>query len=206
MAFRCTSLDIITAYCLDTSLNALDTPDFQHPFITSLKRAIPFFWVLKYLPALTKPLMDPPQWLMRFFPHHFRGIFDFRHQIASQLDYILANPTLLRDTNRKVIYSYLLDPSDDLKSRPSLSTKDLFQEALALLLAGSDTVGNTCTVGFANVLSNPPVLQKLVGELKRAFPDEDDPMTLEALEKLPYLVSLASHTISVWLALKDRTL
>lgn len=197
MAFRCTTLEIITEYCLDQSLNALDAPDFQDPFIMSLKSAIPFYWVLKYFSILTPIVMDPPEWLFSLMTTKARGLFDFRRQIAVQLDSLLANPDLLRDADHKIIYHYLLAPSNNLKEIPPLSRDELFQEALALLLAGSDTVGNVCTVGFVHILENPPVLRNLMAELEEIWPDKNASIDYAILEKLPYLVGFLIYWINI---------
>ena len=55
--------------------------------------------------------------------------------------------------------------------------------------AGSDTVGNTCTVATYHILSNKHVHQKLMSVLREAWADRDAPASYEILEKLPYLVS-----------------
>ena len=185
MAFRCASLEIITSYCLDRSFNSLDVPKFEHPFLISLQRAIPFFWVLKYVPFLNSVLVNPPEWIYSIGLLD-RGIFNFRRLVADDIDRILAKPDVLHESEQETIYHHLLAVSqteDGLIAR-----EDLFQEVLAATLAGSDTVGNTCTTGFFHILSNPEVLRKLVAELDHAWPDMNSQLDFQTKEKLPYLV------------------
>lgn len=68
--------------------------------------------------------------------------------------------------------------------------KSLYEEAQALLFAGSDTVGNTLAVGSFHVLSNPEVYKTLFNELQEHWPNLDKPLGYEELERLPYLVCI----------------
>jgi cytochrome P450 len=196
LAFRCAALEIIMSYCLNYSPSAITYAGFRYPLI-SLERAIPFNWVMKYIPAF-RFLMDPPRILARLLPRSIRTISEFRRQIALHLDEILASPDRLYDGNeRETIYHFLIAHDVESRHKP-LSREELYHETLTLLMAGSDTVGNTCTVGFFHVLNNPKIHRQLVHELHHAWPDPDANMSASALEKLPYLVryflSLNEHT------------
>jgi hypothetical protein len=59
--------------------------------------------------------------------------------------------------------------------------------------AGSDTVGNVCTVGTYHVLSDSRVQTTLVKELEAVWPDRDTGVGYEILEKLPFLVCPIHH-------------
>jgi hypothetical protein len=196
MAIRCTSLEIVASYCLDRTLGAIDYPDFQHPFITGLQSAIPFFWILKYLPWLTPMLTNPSDWLISKMPQ-LSTVFDFRHSVRKDIDEILDNPNILKKAEHPTVYQHLLLVPKDKKIRRDLTREELFQEALALLLAGSDTVGNATSVGVFHVLNNKPVLERLTSELRTAWPDPDTHMDYLTLEKLPYLVRSNQFSILV---------
>jgi len=86
-----------------------------------------------------------------------------------------------------------------------LEVKQSFlEEALSLLQAGSDTVGNTCTVGTYHILNNPVIHQKLVQELLVAAPDKNMQASLAILQSLPYLVSLFSSQELLIFVLMDE--
>jgi cytochrome P450 len=59
---------------------------------------------------------------------------------------------------------------------------------MALLIAGSDTVGNTLAVGGFHVLNNPNLYEKLFNELKKNWLVLEKSLGYEELEKMPYLV------------------
>ncbi|KAL0958872.1 hypothetical protein HGRIS_014188 [Hohenbuehelia grisea] len=195
MAFRALALDAISAYCLRESMGALDTPEFQHPLIVSLQFAIPIFWILKYFPSITPFVIDPPKWLPLRFMSAVRGIFDFRQHTAEHMHSFLSNRHSPSTDGHEIIYDYLLSSNAESKTKIALTEDDLFQEAIGLLLAGSDTVGGVCTVGFYHVLKNPEILRKLQAELKQSWRSLEEQPTLAELEKLPYLTAVIKEAL-----------
>ena len=69
-------------------------------------------------------------------------------------------------------------PSEDL----------LADEAQTLLAAASETTGNAMSMTTYYVLSNEKIYQRLLAELKEAFPNAEEPLEYRKVEKLPYLV------------------
>jgi cytochrome P450 len=187
MAIRCTTLEIVASYCLDRTLGAIDYPGFQHPFITGLQSALPFFWILKYLPWLTPMVTNPSDWLISKLPQ-LHSVFEFRHDVRKDIDEILDNPDILQKAEHPTVYQHLLAVHKEKKTRRELTREEMFQEALALLLAGSDTVGNTTSVGVFYILHDKSVLERLTSELRTAWPDPETQINYATLEKLPYLV------------------
>lgn len=66
----------------------------------------------------------------------------------------------------------------------------LWSEGQSIVGAGSETTANTLGVIQFYLLSNKDVLEKLQAELRDTFPDKNAPITLNVVEKLPYLVCL----------------
>jgi cytochrome P450 len=66
---------------------------------------------------------------------------------------------------------------------------------MVLLGAGTDTVGNATTIGTFHVIKNKRIYARLVQELREAWPNPDDRMGYESIEKLPYLVGSPSINI-----------
>jgi cytochrome P450 len=71
----------------------------------------------------------------------------------------------------------------------------LYEEAQALLFAGSDTVGATLMVGTFHLLREPAVLARLRDELLAAWPALDEPPKLAQLEQLPYLQAVIKEAL-----------
>ena len=105
-----------------------------------------------------------------------------------QIDEVLRNKGSLENTPHKLIYHSLLDP-DANKGRALPSRLSLRQEAGAVINAGSDSTSISATTITYHVLHNPEVQQRLIKELRVAWPVLEEVPCYEVLEKLPYLAS-----------------
>ena len=66
---------------------------------------------------------------------------------------------------------------------------EMAADALAYLIAGTDTSATTMEVILWALLNNPQLMQKLKAELREVMPGPTDAVDWAELEKLPYLVS-----------------
>ena len=96
---------------------------------------------------------------------------------------------MLGDAPHRVIYSELLDAEAN-KGRPPPTALQLFHEAIVLFSGGSHPIGVTLMTGFYHMLRSPEVKQRLVDEVRTAWPVLDQDPGYESLEKLPYSVSV----------------
>jgi cytochrome P450 len=65
----------------------------------------------------------------------------------------------------------------------------MWQEGLSVVGAGSETTANVLAVVHFHLLDNPDILARLQKELREALPDRNAAVALNAVVKLPYLVS-----------------
>jgi Cytochrome P450 len=101
----------------------------------------------------------------------------------------MQNPKLLDDAPHRIIYSELLKP-EAIKGLPSPTAVQLSHEGRVLFAAGSHTVGTTLMTGVYYLLRNPEAKQRLVDEVRTAWPVLDQAPRHEDLEKLPFLASM----------------
>jgi hypothetical protein len=101
----------------------------------------------------------------------------------------MQNPKLLDEAPHRVIYSELLNP-EAIKGLPSPTALQLSHEGQVLFAAGSHTVGTTLMAGFYYLLRNPEAKQRVVDEVRTAWPVLDQAPRYEDLEKLPFLASV----------------
>ena len=101
----------------------------------------------------------------------------------------MQNPKLLDDVPHRVIYTELLNP-EAIKGLPSPTALQLSHEGQVLFAAGSHTVGTTLMAGVYHLLRNSEANQKLVDEVRTAWPVLDQAPRYEDLEKLPFLASV----------------
>jgi Cytochrome P450 len=92
------------------------------------------------------------------------------------------------DAPHRIIYRELLNPEAN-KGRPIPTALHLQHEAEVLFSAGSHTVGTTLMTGVYHLLRSPEAKQRLVDELRAAWPSLDQAPNHEELEKLPFLAS-----------------
>ena len=111
---------------------------------------------------------------------------------SEQIDTIITQMENPSEYEHPVIYRSLVD-SEHYKGQCLPSRASLLEEAIALVLAGTDTMGATLTVGTYRLLSNPSAYRRLKEELKEAWPDLITRPRSDALEKLPYLVNAPGH-------------
>ena len=187
LAFRSTTLDIITAYMFGHCIDALDHPDFCNPILLDIQAALPILWIIKSFSWLVPGIALIPAWLGGTLYNQYRAFGAIRQYVNVWLNHIKREAEMSDDLRGFTICHRLLHPSVihyyDLRS-----TQYLLDEALSFLQAGSDTVGNTCTVGTFYVLNDKLVLSNLIEELQSIWPDQDETVELATLQTLPYLV------------------
>ncbi len=104
-----------------------------------------------------------------------------------QIDKISADPNGPDLPSHPIIYRNLLEPAS-YKGRNVPSRASLLEEAITLVIAGTDTTGSTMTIGTYEICRNPSVYRELKRELVQAWPSIKEVPRLEVLEKLPFLV------------------
>lgn len=106
---------------------------------------------------------------------------------SDQIDEITMNLDKPNQYPHPIVYRALIRP--EKANTPVPSRASLLEEAIALVIAGTDTTGSTLTVGTYQILKNPEIYARLKAELMEAWPNLNDRPTAADLEKLPYLVN-----------------
>ncbi|KAF5388089.1 hypothetical protein D9615_000247 [Tricholomella constricta] len=193
LAFRCTTMDIITSYCFAKCENSLDSEEFHHQFLVANRSAIPAIWLMKFLPFLIPVLCFLPRCFANHLPiSPILAFIELNAIISEQIDRILDDEDLLEITGNPTIYHHLLNAS---KGNFRRSRRDLIEEAFSLLQAGTEGPGNACTVGTFYILNDPVIHKKLFEELRDAWPEKDTTMGYGALQKLPYLTAVIKESL-----------
>jgi cytochrome P450 len=186
-------MDIIATYCFGRCDNSLGAEDFHDPLLMTIQSTITSFWLIKFLPFLVPLVAFLPERLVARFNPQFLAFFRLRNMIADQTTEVSNNQSFVDNAETRTIYQHVLAARVD-KSNPLVSSRhDLLEEVLSLLQAGSDTVGNTCTIGTFYILNDRDVHSKLFDELQEVWPDKSTRAEYAVLEKLPYLVSDVCH-------------
>ncbi|KIK60729.1 hypothetical protein GYMLUDRAFT_261301 [Collybiopsis luxurians FD-317 M1] len=192
IAYRSLTTDIITDYCFANSFNTLVDPNFSHPVVQQTRDGIKRMWIQVYFPFIVDVIRSLPEKFVLWLVPYFASFVDVKARFEQQIDSIIGDPDTLSTTEHETIYHNLLAPKDP-QLRPSRTS--LVHEAFLLVSAGSDTVGHACTVGTYFALQDHSISGRLAEELRKAWADEDIPMSFTALEKLPYLTAFAKEAL-----------
>ncbi|KAK0212146.1 cytochrome P450 [Desarmillaria ectypa] len=191
-AFRAVALEVIATYCFGQSFGCLDVPGFRHQLLLNIAIQIQNLWVWKWFPLLPVVLMNLPDFIILKLDPTLRANLDLRDVLTKQIDNFVDNEDDLKNVH-EVIYHHLLHPSSEKHTRPSKSS--LLDEAMLLIEAGSDTVGNACYTGMFYALNDPCIYKKLTAELQDTWSNQNQPMPLQSLEKLPYLTAFIKESL-----------
>lgn len=88
---------------------------------------------------------------------------------------------------KAAIYASILADPDVPRSDKELTR--LQDDAIFLMMAGTDAPSQAMSITLFHILNNPDVYQKLQAELISSIPGTDLVLSLDQIEKLPYLVS-----------------
>ncbi|KAF8831055.1 hypothetical protein HHX47_DHR1000342 [Lentinula edodes] len=170
IAYRALTLDIITSYCFAESANTLSDPKFRHPLLLGIQGTLKTITFQRHFPFLTSFANNAPPKLILWFMPAFKPFVDLKVRYEGQVDKLIDDPSALLAVEHETVYHHLLEPKDK-QQRPSRTS--LVHEAFTLVGAGSDTVGNACTIGTFYALKYPSIRQKLMDELFEIWPNAD---------------------------------
>ena len=189
LAYRTATLDIITEYLFGICQNHVNYPDFKAPLLIDIQTSVPLLWLLKSFSFLRHVLPYIPRWLAPRIHDQFRAFYSIQTFLITCLDRCNKEAKAFPDKDYRTICHSLLNPSIQAQQHPSSTEPQYFDEVFSLIQAGSDTVGNTCTVGTFYILNDQRILQRLTKELRSAWPESEERIDIPVLQSLPYLVS-----------------
>jgi hypothetical protein len=196
-------------------------PDFRGNLVEGVDIAMPTVTFVKFSALFVWFIHNTPNWLLKIASPRLGGVVLFRQvgfqmtiQLPSKINFnllqtledqiksVLKNPQQLNDTPHRILYGELLNPENN-KGRSTPTATHLRHEAQLMFAAGSHTVGTTLMIGVYHLLHNPDSKQRLVDEVRNAWPVLDQPPPYEDLEKLPFLAS--SFTLITRAELNNET-
>jgi cytochrome P450 len=194
-AFRCFTIDTITAFCFAKSVNAIDEPEFAAPIVVAMDNSLPTFHLFKHFPPFRKTILSLPPWLAIKASPETAGLTHLQVILGKQVQEVMANPDSLKDAPHPIIYHRLLDP-DAHKGSPIPDATALYEEAQTMMFAGGVTVGDALMTGHFHILAQPMLHARLCAEVRSVWPRlTDAPPALEALEVLPLLTASIKESL-----------
>jgi cytochrome P450 len=216
-ALRAVSIDVITEYAFGQSYGLLETADFGYDFFMLVQRLGPAAWIFRQVPWLKVVLRAMPKSIVRVVSAPMSNVINMQlvsdgsllsaTHFTGKISYLLChkhcndrlrniekeiNAGTVNPNTRATIFSALMTPD---AQRDPAAVAHLEDEAYTVLTAAADTTGNAMTTICRYVFADRVIYDKLHNELKAAFPRTNEIMSYQALEKLPYLVSIPKELI-----------
>ncbi|EMD90794.1 hypothetical protein COCC4DRAFT_127633 [Bipolaris maydis ATCC 48331] len=186
MAFSCVTTDIVMEYAFAKSYNFLGSPTFEPNFHRAIIAGTdmgPWFKQFPWLITLMNRL--PQSLVMRINPEaaiYVRFQEDIKNQIRLTQNNI-ASGYIGSGTERTIFHELLMGDLPEQEKR----LERLWQEGQIVIGAGTETTAWALSVMLFYVLDDCRVLRKLRSELEAAFPNADERVSWNQLEKLQYL-------------------
>ncbi|KAF6758266.1 cytochrome P450 [Ephemerocybe angulata] len=187
-ALLSTTMEVVTSYCYGRSFQALEHPQYSLPVLLALKTSNFVIFVAQHFPFLQPLIFGLPKWVEARLPEEATAMKRLVEVLDEQVAGIVREPGRVVAEHRTIFHHMLNFEGKEGKGR--LGHGELRDEGVLLLAAGTDTTANTCTVATFHVLSNPGIEGRLRAELREAWPDAGEGISLERLEKLPYLTAV----------------
>ncbi|KAJ5674343.1 uncharacterized protein N7477_004277 [Penicillium maclennaniae] len=193
LGFRCLGLETITATCFGKSASCFEHEGFASPILEAMESIVTWFMVFKHFGLFRRVILSIPEWVgLALFPKAI-AFAQMRKMFSDQIDEITMNLDKANQYPHPIVYRALIRP--EKKDTPIPSRASLLEEAVALVIAGTDTTGSTLTIGTYQVLRKPEIYTKLKAELLEAWPNLEQRPNAGDLEKLPYLTAVIKEAL-----------
>ena len=176
------TFDIIGDLCFGESFHGLETAE-NHPWVAAIFKSVKFAQILTishHFPPLNKVV----KWAIPFaLAEKAQKNFIFTRQ---KIDQRIASKS-----ERPDFMKYILE-----NNYPGGMTREEINSTTTLLvLAGSETSAQTLTGATYFALTNPPVMESLKKEVRRAFDGDRSKVTVSTVSELPYMHAVIQETL-----------
>lgn len=177
------TLDIIAAVAFGGAFGFLEKDEDVFKYIETTENTIPAMILCAAFPGLSTLFQSPLlKWLMpkNTDAYGLGRIMGAAREVVAKRFQPDAKPQM------DMLGSFL---------RHDLSQEDAETEVMVQILAGSDTTAGAIRATLLHILTNPPVLAKLLAEIENA--DISDPIRDSEARKLPYLQAVIKEGLRV---------
>ncbi|KAI5803866.1 cytochrome P450 [Geopyxis carbonaria] len=201
-ALYATTIDAISAYCFgpDACLNVLAAPGFRSQRLEELLGVSDGVWIGYHVPWLQGVVMALPRSISRRLAPGAIGLIEncealvTKHLAALPTAAPAASDTGDGEDGTKTVFDVLTSPTLTKSRVPPFS--ELVDEAIILLLAGTDTTANTLTFAVYYFLTHPECAKLVLAELDALAPGSPDAsVPLAKLEQCKYFTAFLKETL-----------
>lgn len=196
LGFKSMAVEIMTSFCFANNVGALEARGFSAPLVSALEHATEAFVALIHFGAARRLINKLPLELATKLAPKLKGFFDLQRVRSShyhcismltvqllreQIHEIFQNPSVLEQVPHNTIFHVLVKDGTE---------ESVFDEGQTLMIGGTETVSNTLTYCTYYLLANKERKERLVQELRQAWPDVNAKPRWEEIEKLPFLTAV----------------
>ena len=179
--YNFTTFDVLGDLCFADSFHCLDTAE-NHPWVDSIfmgVKAAQLFTVFHHFPPLNFLVKSIVPRLIR---EETQKSFTFtRERVDKRIEIGSDRPDFMK---------YILENN----RQGGLTREEIDSTTTLLVLAGSETSATTLTSATYFALKNPPVMERLVREVREAFISQDE-ITVAAVSNLPYVHAIIQEAL-----------
>lgn len=190
-AFSAMTADIIYAQFFGAHLDYLSDPELSVPWRDAFIGLSTGFHRSRFIPKLLRMLKKLRPNLIKLILRYLNGpliirLFDLQEQTRQNIQRILDENNPDSPAAQCIVVEALGNP--DIPPRDK-TVERLVDEGIIFGFAGTETLGRSMAVGSFYLLNDKSILAKLRAELAAATEKSpNNTLTLDELEKLPYLV------------------
>ncbi|GIC87843.1 cytochrome P450 [Aspergillus udagawae] len=186
-AFQCFTCDTLSQYCFGTQVGShyLDQPALVATWKTRINNLFEFCRLNRQIPILSYIARIFPG-LVTYFVPSYGHVHEFEKEVRDWVHRAIEQHRLAGGKERPTaIYPAIL--ADPLVSASEKSSARLEDDAMFLMMAGTDAPSQAMAISIFHILNNHAVYKKLKAELFTNIPDVASMPTVGSLEQLPYL-------------------
>ncbi|OCT52775.1 pisatin demethylase [Cladophialophora carrionii] len=177
------TLDIIAAVAFGGAFGFLEKDEDVFKYIQTTESTIPAMILCAAFPWLSTLFQSP---LMKFLMPKDTDVYGLGRIMGAAREVVQERFQPDAKPRMDMLGSFL---------RHNLSREDAETEVMVQILAGSDTTAGSIRATMLHLLTNPPVLAKLLAEIQSA--DISDPIQDSEARKLPYLQAVIKEGLRI---------
>ena len=179
--YNFTTFDVLGDLCFGESFHCLETAE-NHPWIASLSKGVKaaqLFTIFHHFPPMNTIVR---KCLPQFVLDEAQKSFAFTRE---RVDKRIAS-----ESDRPDFLKYILQNN----YQGGLNREEIDATTTLLVLAGSETSAATLTGATYLALKHPPVMERLMRDIREAFKRQED-ITIAAVSNLPYVHAVIQETL-----------
>ncbi|MCJ1465275.1 hypothetical protein MMC07_003891 [Pseudocyphellaria aurata] len=192
--FRRITLDSICETAFGHSYNSLDDGEEESEFLTNLDMFLTQVRIGIHFPIIIKISMNLPEIIANRIAS---GYMRFRAQCTGWINDVIEKRSqgIYNDKfERQYAFDLLLEPQP-VKDYVVPSAKELVDEALVLIVAGTDTTTYALTHATYHILRHSDVLKRLQEELQQTLNENEGRLEWATIRQLPYLTAIIQESL-----------